>query len=296
MSSGILPYLNAYPVANGADLGGGLAQFNSTFSNPSSLDAYSIRVDQVLNSKINLFGRYSYSPSSLDQRGAVPAPYTVLSTRNVEEASIQTFTLGLSHLITPRISNEVRANYSNDRAGTKYLADSFGAAVPPRDSALFPPGYSPANSQFELFILGTGEFAQGKQATDEQRQINLIDNVSAVKGSHQLKVGGDYRWLFPVQQSGRLPHPICRNLRGGDNLPPTQPCTETPGDALFLTRLTRLLCMLFKNNTLLSHNFSAYGQDTWKVTSRLTTEAYERPSWRLIHRRKGRIWLMNHSP
>ena len=48
MSSGILPYLNAYPVANGADLGGGLAQFNSTFSNPSSLDAYSIRVDQVL--------------------------------------------------------------------------------------------------------------------------------------------------------------------------------------------------------------------------------------------------------
>ena len=35
----ILPYLNAYPIANGADLGAGLAQFNATYSNPSSLDA-----------------------------------------------------------------------------------------------------------------------------------------------------------------------------------------------------------------------------------------------------------------
>src|SRR6516164_7634055 len=65
----ILPYLNAYPLANGAELGAGLAQFNASFSNPSSLDAYSIRVDHVINSKLNLFGRYNYSPSSIDQRG-----------------------------------------------------------------------------------------------------------------------------------------------------------------------------------------------------------------------------------
>src|SRR5713226_7877584 len=39
------PFLNAYPVPNGAELGSGLTQFNASFSNPSSLDAYSIRVD-----------------------------------------------------------------------------------------------------------------------------------------------------------------------------------------------------------------------------------------------------------
>src|SRR5215510_4091780 len=44
------PYLNAFPIANGASLGAGLAQFNASFSNPSSLDTYSIRVDQVVNS------------------------------------------------------------------------------------------------------------------------------------------------------------------------------------------------------------------------------------------------------
>ena len=42
------PYLNAYPVANGAELGNGFAQFNAGYSNPSSLDAYSIRIDHDL--------------------------------------------------------------------------------------------------------------------------------------------------------------------------------------------------------------------------------------------------------
>ena len=266
MGLNILPYLNTYPVANGTELGGGLAQFNSTFSSPSSLNAYSIRVDQVVNSKVNLFGRYSYSPSSLDQRGAFPAPYTVLSTRELESSSIQTFTLGLNHIITPRISNEVRANYSNDRIGTKYVLDGFGGAVPVPDSSLFPPGYLPATSLFELFILGAGEFARGKQAVDEQRQINLIDNLSVVKGSHQLKFGLDYRWLSPFSSPDVYSQfaeftgvTTCR----------TQPCTETPGDALSDTAYAAFVHAL-QSDTLLSHNFSAYGQDTWKVTPRLT--------------------------
>ncbi len=266
MGLSILPYLNAYPVANGTDLGSGLARFNSTFSNPSSLDAYSIRLDQVLTSKINLFGRYNYSPSSLDQRGPFPAPYTVLSVRELESSSIQTFTLGLDQLITPRITNQVRANYSNDRIETKYVSDGFGGAVPPSDSALFPLGYSPESSLFELFIVGAGEFARGKQATVEQRQINLIDNVSVVKGSHQLKFGVDYRWLSPF--SSLYAYLQFAEFTGVTTCP-TQPCTETPGDALSDTAYAAFVHAT-QSDALLSHNFSAYGQDTWKATPRLT--------------------------
>src|SRR6185369_1096680 len=57
------PYLNAFPVANGPGVAPGLALFNAGFSNPSSLDAYSIRVDHSLRSKLNVFGRYNFSPS-----------------------------------------------------------------------------------------------------------------------------------------------------------------------------------------------------------------------------------------
>jgi hypothetical protein len=266
MGLGILPYLNAYPVTNGTELGAGLAEFNSTFSNPSSLDAYSIRMDQVLTSKINLFGRYDYSPSSLDQRGPFPAPYTVLSVRELESSSIQTFTLGLDQLITARITNQVRANYSNDKIETKYVSDSFGGAVPLSNSALFPPGYSPVDSLFELFIAGAGEFALGKQATVEQRQLNLIDNLSVVKGSHEMKFGVDYRWLSPF--SSLYAYDQFAEFTGVTTCP-TQPCTETPGDALSDTAYAAFV-QATQSDALLSHNFSAYGQDTWKATPRLT--------------------------
>ncbi len=91
----------------------------------------------------------------------------------------------------------MRANYSNDRVGTKFFLDDFGGAVPLPDSALFPAGYSSANGVFSVFIPGAGQYNQGKSGTNEQRQVNLIDNLSVTTGSHQLKFGVDYRWLAP---------------------------------------------------------------------------------------------------
>src|SRR5262249_47906446 len=119
------PFLNAYPVANGTAVGPGLAQFNASFSQPSSLDAYSFRLDHVINSKFTLFGRYNYSPSSLDQRAPFPGSLVLSSTESLS-SSVHTLTMGLTELITPRTSNEVRANYSNDRIGTKFFLDNFG--------------------------------------------------------------------------------------------------------------------------------------------------------------------------
>jgi hypothetical protein len=61
-------FLNAYPFdPKQPDLGDGVAQFNASYSNPSSLDAYSLRIDDRLTDKLNLFGRYNYSPSSIAQ-------------------------------------------------------------------------------------------------------------------------------------------------------------------------------------------------------------------------------------
>jgi hypothetical protein len=37
---------------------------------------------------------------------------------------------------------------------------------------MFPSGFSAANSNVEIYIVGAGEYEQGKQGTDEQRQEN----------------------------------------------------------------------------------------------------------------------------
>jgi len=251
----IRPYLNAYPIANGVELGSGLAQFNAAFSNPSSLDAYSIRLDHLVNSQLTLFGRYSYSPSSAVQRGPTGS---ALSTTESLSSSVQTVTLGLTQLVTAHINNEARVNYSNDRVSSRYALDNFGGAAPLPDSVLFPSGFSSANSFFAFLVMGAGDFRQGKFAIDEQRQINFIDNLSVTRGSHQLKFGVDYRWLasfsspFSYDQSG-----IFSGM------------SNSPGGALSGTALDAVL-LAFQSNALRARNCSLYGQDTWKIMPRLT--------------------------
>lgn len=252
------PYLNAFPIANGPALGAGLAQFNASFSNPSTLNATSIRLDHAANSKVNLFARYNYSPSSVEQRGPFFASGRVLSTTNVMSSSIHTFTTGLTHLITPGISNEVRANYSNNRVTINYVMDNFGGAIPLPDSLLFPAPFTSADSLFLFIVAGAGQYAHGKQGVNEQRQINMLDNLSVIKGSHQLKFGVDYRWLAPFTSPFGYRHFF---FFSGVN--------ANPGGALSGT-VSFAQPTAFRGSSLLSQNLSLYGQDTWKITPRLT--------------------------
>jgi hypothetical protein len=82
--SSMQPFLNVFPIANGAELGNGLAQFNASYSDPSSLNAYSIRLDHAISSKLSLFGRYDYSPS----QSSVRDPFGVLSDSQPISASV----------------------------------------------------------------------------------------------------------------------------------------------------------------------------------------------------------------
>jgi hypothetical protein len=254
----IQPYLNAYPLPNGPAVGTESAQFNGSYSDPSSLDAYSIRVDHAVNSMMSLFGRYNYSPSYLNQRPSNQGFEPMLSSTELFSSSVQTLTLGSSQIFTPRISNEARANYSNDRFGTKMFMDNFGGAVPLPDSALFPSGFASANGAFQLEILGVGELIKGVGAKDEQRQVNLIDNLSWTKSGHQLKFGVDYRWLSPFVSPFTY-----RQFSEFSGL------TNTPGGAF---SGSTVITETDANNSdaLLAQNYSFYGQDTWKLTPRLT--------------------------
>jgi hypothetical protein len=230
-----------------------VAQFNAGFSNPSSLDAYSIRIDHSLGPKLNFFGTYNYSPSSLDQRGPVFSSGRVLSVTNSLSSTVHTGTAGFTQMISPEISNEVRANYSNHRVDIKFVMDDFGGAEPLPDSFLFPSGITSDNGTFLFIILGVGQYVQGKQGTDEQRQVNLIDNLSVTKGSHQMKFGVDYRWLAPFSSPAAYHQFAAFSGVSG----------ALSGTALLAQSSS------FQTNALLSQNLSLFGQDTWKITPRL---------------------------
>ena len=255
------PYLKAYPSANGAALGNGRAQFNASYSDPSSLDAFGVRIDHLASSQLSLFARFNHSPSSFTQRAPNTGYEPNLGTTETLSSAMRTLTLGATAMISPRLTNELRANGSTHRLGTRFATDDFGGAVPLPDSALFPGGFSSTNALFGLEIGGVGEVIQGKFATDEQRQINLVDNLSFTRGSHQLKFGADYRRLsassdiFAYRQFVQF---------SGLNCPSTAAC------AGYAMSGTALIAGTFAEQptTLLASNYSLYGQDTWSINSR----------------------------
>ncbi|MFZ1974721.1 MAG: TonB-dependent receptor [Candidatus Acidiferrales bacterium] len=248
------PLLNAYPLPNGPDnVATGVADFNASYSNPATLDAYSLRLDHKIGGKVALFGRYNYSPSQSDSRGAgVLYP---LSDVNVAKITTQTATTGITWSITPFAVNDFRFNYSTVQASSSNYLDGFGGAVPP--SVLpFPNPYSIRNATFEFTVFGFAhpDLSVGSGTRNGQRQLNFVDSFSAEKGTHQLKFGVDYRRLSPsFHPSLYTQEPIFLNV-----------LTASAND-LFAAQVFSV-----RDSTLLFQNLGLFAQDTWRVLPRLT--------------------------
>jgi hypothetical protein len=249
------PFLNAYPFdPKQPDLGNGNAQFNATFSDPASLDAYSLRVDHRLRNNISLFARYDYSPSEIVQRGSSDLALSVVPKNQI---TTQTATVGGTWFISAASTNDLRLNYSRVAGSSSYTFDQFGGAVP-LTNLPFPTGVTADNSRFVFLafpLTGTGKSLQvGHQAENIQRQINLVDSVSVQKGSHNLKFGVDYRRLSPSVIPTRYEQlALFTSLSS----------LETGSNALGSVTSNADVNLLF-------HNLGAFLQDTWHATPRLT--------------------------
>jgi hypothetical protein len=272
--AGIKPFLNAFPLPNGPDrvfsappvIAGrptGFAVFSSSFVDPSSLDTTSIRADHALTNNMTLFGRYNYSPSEVNQRGANAAS---LSTIGQARIKTQTLTFGHTWILTPYASNDLRFNYSRNRGIVSFHLDNFGGAVVPDDALLFPSFASRQDSGFIMRISGgiNPALVAGASLNNVQRQINLVDNLGLTKGAHQLKFGVDYRRLSPITKPSNYSQSYFVSGVGipGGPLGPGQALTGRVARATILTQAGPQVPIF--------NNYSLYGQDSWKVTPRLT--------------------------
>jgi len=247
------PFLNAFPLPSpGApdNVATGVAAFNASFSNSSSLDAYSIRVDHTMNHQLTIFGRYDYSPSELNQRGSVGALSQVAPAR----ITTQTATIGGSWLISPTLANDARFNYSRVNANSLGESDDFGGAV----ALTTPPFPVPFRTQNSLFVYNINALESslnvGLLGQNLQRQINITDNLTVQKGSHRLKFGVDYRRLSPSFRFGTYIQQV---------LFADVPSAET-GSPLFSVITSD------RPGTLFFHNLGIFVQDNWRISRRLT--------------------------
>jgi Carboxypeptidase regulatory-like domain/TonB dependent receptor len=213
------PFLDAFPIPNAPESGppeegGAYAHFSASYSTPSKMDAASIRLDHTVNNRMAIFGRFNEAPSENVSRN--------LSSLRKIESNTRTLTIGGTLVITPKISNDFRANYSRTQGRGSFSLDDFGGAVPLPDSMLFPGSASRDSYQIgvqtgiklpSVSIYRASMTMAGPDTAQFQRQYNLVDTFSISSGAHQLKLGIDYRRMSPVYRPASF-----RRTVGLDNL------------------------------------------------------------------------------
>ena len=230
-----------------------LANLTVAYSNPSSLNATSIRIDQNFGKKISLFARYVHAPSYGTVR-----QWEELSYENVNTDSI---TAGATMLLSPTKVNDFRANWSRyNVAFVTDLTDFYGGVAPPT-SVLFPASsaYSPDKASAFVYIESIGDggtdVGEGTYYSNVQRQLNFVDTFSWAVGVHQIKFGIDYRRVNPTSLEG---------AGSGYTFFPSGYAELVAGtsDSIFLSS--------YRPFSVIMSNYSLFAQDAWRVTSHLT--------------------------
>jgi carboxypeptidase family protein/TonB-dependent receptor-like protein len=243
-------FLNAYPLPDDQTPAPGVftGPFTGNYSNPSSLDAGSVRIDHSFNHKYAIFGRYNEAPSLSAARN------NNLSEIDTTEVNTRTLTVGATFNPNSWISNALRGNFSQQTAALVTAVDSFGGAIPP-DLGVLAPGLADVKSASLNFItFDTSFYSIGPDARNRSRQLNFADDMGLVHGAHQIKMGADYRQIsVNLRPFTALVEYIVSDVQ--DFL--------ANGQALLFTSTTR-------SSTFRTRATSLYVQDTWKANPRLT--------------------------
>jgi hypothetical protein len=248
----IQPFLNAFPqptspacVAGTKGCDPTLGPFNATYSNPTSLDATSIRMDYNLNNRIKLFGRYNHAPSAADIRSG--------SALTDSPVGLNTITAGSTLIVSPVMTNDLRFNFTRSSIATNTSLDSFGSATPFSDS-VFTSGFTRTNAYMNVVMQNTPGVKFGQNGANRNRDMNIVDGFSFVHGAHQFKFGVDY--LRIVAEHG----PQALNVTA--SLTTTSKWSTGVADTVSV--------QANKQESYLFHDISMYAQDTWKIGQKLT--------------------------
>jgi len=243
--------LKAFPIPNGPDIANGLAEYTASWSNPSSIDSTSVRVDHVVNDKLRVFFRFSDTGSSATSRGTSSSLSTP-SVINIDTSTTRTYTAGIDTIFRSRLTNDARLNYSSTNAVNVNSIDAFGENTPVNLYQLSGLG---TDTYTEVVLLYGGYYQPIRvlHQSGAQIQWNLVDTVSAAWGRHQFKYGVDYRRLAPIAApfAAFVPYYFTSEAAVETNSAVTYGQAYAAAYPLYM-------------------NLSVFAQDGWRVSQRLS--------------------------
>ena len=268
-------------------------------ASPTNYNQYAGRLDYVLNSKMNLWGRYSYGSESVVNPSVLP------DAGNSEKVGTDTVTLHHSWTVSPHTVNELHANYlrlAATRLGDLAFKQNVAAQIGIPGTSTIPAdfGQPDFDGQGDPFFsqnrLGEDAFGHPLQNVDNIYEYG--DDWSTTKGRHLIKAGGNFR----REQLNVAAHNIARGNFNFD-IVPTQALDGTGG----LAYATFLLGISHDSEVAVGDSYvhlrrwaqAYYVQDDFKFRRNLTLNfglRYEyAPYWHELNDRIVNVDL-RHSP
>lgn len=230
----------------GVDPEGLQAEHTASIPMPARLDAASLRLDYHHGPRLTVFGRYNHAPS----RFTIPEEWNA-ATRTLHTNRTRTLTGGIQAALSTRLHNELRVNYSSDARVESTSMVSFDGAVAPDRSDLLPTN----DSMFwGLFFNSAARVHLSGDIGARAWHVNVVDHMTAIVGGHQIKLGVDVR------------HTALRLDGRGYNQ-----ALNFDTEADFVNGIARVAFIEAQaSRAPRMRNYSAYVQDTWRATPRVT--------------------------
>jgi hypothetical protein len=265
-----------------------VAAGSETFNN----DIFNIRLDGRLTDNLNIFGRFSRAKFSLDGPtafGAAGGPELVSlggssKTRNISLAT------GFDYVLNPTTIVDFRFGFFNYKVNVlpfDYLSTpATDAGIPGLNFDDFSSGLfagfinvsSPAGNRDINFGSGLGVNRCNCPLDQDEKQYQVVTNLTKIIGNHSLKFGVDVRRAFNLRvpsdnhRSGELTFSRDRTGRS-ETAPGAGNGIAGLGLATFLigdvTNFRRYVSTSTDARESQWRHFY-YGQDTWRATPKLT--------------------------
>ena len=265
-----------YPAPN---IAGREHQPNNFFFSPSDTDdahQYDMRFDHNFSDKHRFFARYSLRDQFVFQNGPLPEP-AVGGTGQTVDLLGHNLAFNLSSALTPSVFNELRAGYTYfpttfDIQLTENLNKELGIQGAFGDTL-----NDGKDNGFALFNI-TGFAPVGPRGFwpnfNNLNNFMLADNLSIVRGSHTIKLGGELRRTEIFREAQRH--------RRGNFAFSGQYTSQVPNNAASRANTGNGLADMLlgwvsggntgspQGETTVVPYYGFFIQDDWKITQRLT--------------------------
>ena len=124
------PFLNAFPVPNGPDLGNDHAEFSRGYSNPLTTDSVLLKADQIVTDRLRSFATFTWAPSNKASRSN--SGTASLADSDVQRLRERSLTVGLTYVPTGFLVSDLRLNFADNLNEQHFTMDNFGGPSFPR--------------------------------------------------------------------------------------------------------------------------------------------------------------------